>query len=174
MSFLESWGKIGQYVLEWKFCIWRFNLVWLDFDLTLTSRCVGTKNECFLQILRPKWPIKYASQQNSHNIFVWLNRWGFTQAFKTMRFLLVWCSYVHPGADISWYIQQIKITPVYCICLVGVHSRATFCRSPFVWTSWKVWNILWCRHTFSLKSNVMQKYVPYYRPTQKQDIVSFH
>ena len=33
-----------------------------------------------------------------------------------------------PDAEISWYIQQIKITPVYCIRSVGVHSHTIFVR----------------------------------------------
>ena len=70
--------KIGMLSLEWFFCVWRFNPIWPDLDLTLTSSWVRRKNECFHRILRPKWPIKHVPQQHSHNIFIWLNRWGYT------------------------------------------------------------------------------------------------
>ena len=59
---------------EWKLCVWRFNLIWPD----LNSSWVRRKNECFHRILCQKWPIKHVSQRHSHNIFVWLNRWGYT------------------------------------------------------------------------------------------------
>ena len=65
--------KICMLQIE-RFCVWRFNFIWPDPDLTLTASWVRRKNECFHRILRPKWPLK----RHPHNIFMCLNRWDFT------------------------------------------------------------------------------------------------
>ena len=52
------------------------DLTW--FDLTLISSWIIRRNECFHQILRPKWSTKHMSQRHSHYIFVRLNRSGYT------------------------------------------------------------------------------------------------
>ena len=73
-------------------------------------------------------------------------------------------------AEISCFVLRRNISPRGSMWFVGVQTCATFCRPPFIQTSWNRRHKWWCRHILGPKIKTRHKTVPNYIPARGQDI----
>ena len=130
ISFLESWGKTGQdkHAPVWQFYVWRFNLIWPDFDLILTSSWIRRKNGCFHRVSSTSETTRKTCVTTTFTKHFCMTQWkGLCLGIQNHK---DFCLCGVPG-----YAQEQKD---HLSVLHMVRRRAVAyncCRSHFVWTS---------------------------------------